>query len=106
MLLLFACAVLGLRVLWLAGSEQLQTARAQQQPFVPGEVIVGYNENTTDLEKDVIRRLVNAQLKTRIEGLDADVFKVPDGMVYVTIEALELMPHVRYAEPNYIGTLD
>ena len=61
---------------------------------------------TQDQEKDEIRRLVHATLKTRMDRLDADVFTVPEGTVFETIAALQKHPKVACAEPNDIGRVD
>ena len=75
----------------------------QPHEYAPNEVIVAYvrNINITDQEKDDIRRSVNAKLKKRIDRLDADVFIVPDGKEFETIEKLQKHPKVEFATLNH-----
>ena len=106
LLLLFACALVGLAFVWFVWGGQLSAAMAGVE-YVPDNVLVGYRKGVhiTDLEKAVIYHLVNAKLKSRIDGLNVDCLIVPEGTVWPVIRILELHPKVAFAEPNYYREL-
>ncbi len=83
-------------------------AAYRAQPNVPafadGTVLVGFHEGVSDADVVATLQRVGAARARVIGAVGAPthVARVPPGLVLATIQALQALPQVRYAEPNYI----
>ena len=92
--------------------EGFESAESSQN-YVPGEVIVRYNDDLIDTKTSfglqsvqTFASSVAIEEKKRIGDGKMSVFEIKDGKsVERKIEELEKDPRVKYAEPNYIYSL-
>ena len=73
--------------------------------FVPGEVLVRYKQSASKASVQQCLSTIPAAVSTNIQELNTLVFSVPAGMVAESIHQLEACPQVRFAEPNYIASI-
>ncbi|MDP9372391.1 MAG: S8 family serine peptidase [Chloroflexota bacterium] len=90
-----------------------QAAQPQASPdFVPGEVLIGYRDGTTEAEQSAARGRVNAGRKEKVRGqgngaAKLELAELPAGAnIHSAIAALQADPAVEFAEPNWIYTHD
>ena len=70
--------------------------------YMPGEVIVRYKPHLTGTVRTAVRAMQHAELKTRLDAIEAEVLRLPSGTsVESAISDLRRNPDVLYAEPNY-----
>ena len=75
-------------------------------PFVPGEVLVAFRPEAPGQERAAARAQIGAARLHQFRS-GAERWKLaPGASVEETVAALERDPRVRYAEPNYIVSLD
>jgi len=82
--------------------------QGQETDYVPGEVLVRFEEGITGEEIDKIAYLMNMKLIKTISTPDSPIylFKLPDGLsVNWAINNLKKMPEVKHAQPNMIKRL-
>lgn len=81
---------------------------AQDNVFVPDEVLVQFRADATEADKVEARSFVNAQRRRLIRGNGApelEQVSLPPGIpVQVAVEVLSRHPAVSFAEPNWIYT--
>ena len=74
--------------------------------FVPGEVIVRFQDHTSLPEHASVRAQVSAQMLRRFRS-GAEHWKLGKGVTTeAAVDRLKKNPHVRYAEPNFIRRAD
>jgi subtilisin family serine protease len=83
---------------------------AVQAPAVPGELLVGYVEGASPVERERARNRAGGKKKERVVAADADsaeveLVTVGTADVDAAIAQLEADPAVAYAEPNWIYTV-
>jgi subtilisin family serine protease len=75
-------------------------------PFTAGRVIVGFNDNLTQQQQELLLQGERLNLVKRFKTINAVVAQIPDGRsVASVISLLENLPQVKYAEPDYLKTL-
>ena len=82
--------------------------QGQEGDYVPGEVLVRFEEGITGEEIDKIAYLMNMKLVKTISTPDSSIylFKLPDGLsVNWAIDNLKKMPEVKHVQPNMIKRL-
>src|SRR4051794_28587161 len=92
----------------------LDPARVADAPYAPDEVLVQFRPGTNDVARAEARGRASAVLEERIEtgpmraaGYEPlERLAVPHGLsVAAAVQTLKADPAVRFAEPNYIFTL-
>lgn len=74
--------------------------------FIPGEVLVRYKQNASNASIKQCLSAIPAAITTNIQELNTLVFSVPAGLVAESIRQLEACPQVRFAEPNYLVSIE
>jgi len=83
-----------------AGAVPIRADRA----FVPGEVIVRFDGDTSASERAKVRSGQRASVEERLLVEDTQVLDLPDGTgALEASRELESQPGVRYAEPNWLA---
>jgi thermitase len=114
---LIACALLAALVCYVAyGSStqkvetQTENAAADQASFpapedgeiVPGEVIVGLEEDATQADLAALNRQTDAQTEENLPQSDVNLVDLPRDLgVGEAVQRYEASPDVEYAEPNF-----
>jgi subtilisin family serine protease len=83
---------------------------AAAAPSVPGELVVGYVEGASPVERDRARSRAAGKKKERVVAArgatsEVEVVEVPVGDLDIAITQLEADPAVAYAEPNWVHTV-
>jgi len=74
--------------------------------YIPDEIIVAFKEGVSEDRIMEINNKLKVHVVNVFDLLDAYVLKIPDSStVPEMIEKYQLLPEVKYAEPNYIGEL-
>jgi len=72
-------------------------------PYVPGEVIVKYEKETSGIAKDRVEDLTGTEEDAAAPG-ERSQLEIEDGeSVNETVEELQRNPNVAYARPNYVA---
>ncbi|MBJ7347221.1 MAG: hypothetical protein JHC87_01470, partial [Thermoleophilaceae bacterium] len=80
----------------------LGTSTALAAEVTPGELIVGFDNNTSRSESRAVVNAADASIDQRLPQIDAAVVSVDDGQsLSDAISALEQSQGVSYVEPNY-----
>ena len=89
------------QALW--GSGGLPIEEQISAEFMPGEVLIKFNEKATQAEMKALHSNLRAQEIKRIEPIGVRRIKLPsDISVEEAVANYEMDPNVEYAEPNYI----
>ena len=72
---------------------------------VAHEVIVGFRHGASTLERRRAVRAVDGRVERRLRGIDASLVRVP-GSLAPAADRLERRGGVRYAEPNFVLSVD
>ena len=76
---------------------------ATKSSYVPGEVLVKFQENISRAEAQSFHEQVGSKVVKRLKRINVDLVKIPEGWtVEKAIEVYQADPGVEYAEPNYI----
>lgn len=75
-------------------------------PYKTGQLIVGYRSNSTAEEKRSIRAAMKLELKTKINGINAEVIKVENERAREVLNQLNRNPNISFAEYDYIASID
>lgn len=90
-------------------AEEERAADIADLGYIPGEVLVVYEEGTAEDEKDAAAEAVGGECDSREASFDdltvGKVLISDDMTVEVAVEALEAEPAVKYAVPNYLAEL-
>ena len=73
-----------------------------QAPFKPGEVLVKFREEAPARSVDSLRTRFEATRLATLEGVDVQVWQVPEGRELDITEQLKAEPAIEYAQPNYV----
>ena len=71
--------------------------------FAPGQVLVGWNEGTTERLRSEALAAQGWETLRSIEELAVDIVLVPKGQELAAVAALQAHPAVAYAEPDYLA---
>jgi subtilisin family serine protease len=77
-------------------------AAAAAQPFVAGQLIVGFKDGVSAAEQSRALAPWSGKVKRRFGRIDGVLASVPAGKLQQAMRALERDPRVEYAEPNYL----
>ena len=69
-------------------------------PIAPGRVVVKFK--STDMASQTLRPLSHIVVINMINGIDAQVLRVPVGQEWSVVDQLRAQPGVEYAEPDYL----
>ena len=76
--------------------------RAQDQSYIPGQVLIKFNEGVSQEEAQAIHDRMGSTILKRFQKLHIDLVKIKIGLtVEEAIRLYQEDPHVAYAEPNY-----
>jgi len=76
---------------------------AGQPSYVPGEVLVKFQENVSREAAQSLHEQVGSKVIKRLKRINVDLVRIPEGWtVEKAIEVYQADPGVEYAEPNYI----
>ncbi|NIR17873.1 MAG: hypothetical protein GWN86_29820 [Desulfobacterales bacterium] len=85
---------------------KLSPADGETKNYVPGEILVKFRDGTTDQAKEAIQRKVHLETIRIISKPNLYLMKILDGSsVESVMERLGKFKEVKYAEPNYIRTI-
>ena len=74
-----------------------------EKAYVPNEVLVKFNPQIEDIEKDSIRQSVGAALVNTIKSIGVEYWRLSEDIsTEEAVEILNDMPSVEFAEPNYL----
>ena len=96
------------RAIGIQGSEQpnLSPEGGETKNYVPGEILVKFRDGTTDQTKKAIQKEVHLETIRLISKPNLYLMKILDGSsVESVMERLGKFKEVKYAEPNYIRTI-
>ena len=96
------------RAIGIQGSEQpkLSPEGGETKSYVPGEILVKFRDGTTDQTKKAIQKEVHLETIRLISKPNLYLMKILDGSsVESVMERLGKFKEVKYAEPNYIRTI-
>jgi subtilisin family serine protease len=74
-----------------------------QSGFVKDEVLVKLGSGAMFSELEELLKDYGQLIPTQLRTIDVILIKVPEGQVLRTIEELEKIPGIEYAEPNYLA---
>ena len=84
----------------------LSPAGGETKNYVPGEILVKFQDGTTDQTKKAIQKEVHLETIRIVSKPNLYLMKILDGSpVARVIERLRTFKGVQYAEPNYIRTM-
>jgi subtilisin family serine protease len=87
-----------------AAADQIGTA--EDQRYVPGQVLVGYEQGTSSRERAEVRRGADAELERRLTLPRVELLDLDRGVsVSEALAALRSEPEVAFAEPDYVYEL-
>ncbi len=75
-------------------------------PHVPGEIIIKYKPGTTEHDKDQLRSELHGHQMKAWGRIRAEINHLDDMTVEEAMSRLQGNPHVEYAEPNYIVSIN
>lgn len=85
---------------------RLSPAGGETKNYVPGEVLVKFQDGTTDQTKEAIQKEVHLETIRIVSKPNLYLMKILDGSpVARVMERLRTFKEVQYAEPNYIRTI-
>ena len=90
------------------GSDQpkLSPATGETKNYVPGEILVKFQDGTSDQTKEAIQKEVHLETIRLVSKPNLYLMKILDGSsVESVMERLGKFKEVKYAEPNYIRTI-
>ena len=90
------------------GSDQpkLSPAGGETKNYVPGEILVKFRDGTTDQAKKAIQKAVHLETIRIVSKPNLYLMKILDGSpVEGVMERLGTFKEVKYAEPNYIRSV-
>jgi subtilisin family serine protease len=101
---LLALAVLALLIGAALMSPRVQSGRAGdvQAEVVPGELIVTFTQNATELNEERAIARTGGEVEQRIDSIDGVVISVDPDDADRTVRKLERERFVDYVEPNYV----
>jgi len=76
----------------------------EKQEFAPDAVLVRFEDNATEAEKDKSLSFVGARREKRLNKIKVERIKVPFNKVKETIDKLGKNRKVKYAEPDFVAT--
>ncbi len=81
-------------------------AGGETKNYVPGEILVRFQDGTTDQTKEAIQKAVHLETIRIVSKPNLYLMKIRDGSpVEGVMERLGKFKEVQYAEPNYIRTI-
>ena len=81
-------------------------AGGETKNYVPGEILVKFQDGTTDQTKEAIQREVHLETIRIVSKPNLYLMKILDGSpVARVVERLRTFKGVQYAEPNYVRTI-
>jgi hypothetical protein len=84
---------------------KLSPAGGETKNYVPGEILVKFQDGTTDQTKEAIQKEVHLETIRIVSKPNLYLMKILDGSsVERVLERLGKFKEVHYAEPNYIRT--
>src|SRR5215210_3878140 len=85
-----------------AGAEQPSFPAPDAREFIPGEVIVGLEEDATQADLAALNRQTDAQTEKDLPRSDVNLVDLPRDLgVGEAVQRYEASPDVEYAEPNF-----
>jgi hypothetical protein len=85
---------------------KLSPGGEETKNYVSGEILVKFRDGTTDQAKEAIQRKVHLETIRLISKPNLYLMKILDGSsVESVMERLGKFKEVKYAEPNYIRTI-
>src|SRR5215210_3386792 len=85
-----------------AGAEQPSFPAPDAREFIPGEVIVGLEEDATQADLAALNRQTDARTEEDLPHSDVNLVDLPPDLgVGEAIRRYEASPDVEYAEPNF-----
>ena len=96
------------RAIGIQGGEQpkLSPEGGETKSYVPGEMLVKFRDGTTEQTKESIQREVHLETIRIVSKPNLYLMKILDGSsVESVMERLGKFKEVKYAEPNYIRTI-
>lgn len=76
------------------------------QPYVSGQLIVGYKKMTPANVKMALRAQMQLEMKEELRGIGAEVVKVRSDRAKEVLDTLRKNPNVDYVEYDYIASID
>ena len=84
----------------------LSPATGETKNYVPGEILVKFQDGTTDQTKEAIQKEVHLETIRIVSKPNLYLMRILDGSPVETVmERLGKFKEVKYAEPNYIRTI-
>ena len=96
------------RAIEVHGSDQpkLYPAGGETKNYVPGEILVKFQDGTTDQIKEAIQKEVHLETIRIVSKPNLYLMRIRDGSsVESVMDRLGKFKAVQYAEPNYIRTI-
>ena len=90
------------------GSDQpeLSPATGETKNYVPGEILVKFQDGTSDQTKEAIQKEVHLETIRIVSEPNLYLMRIRDGSsVESVMDRLGKFKEVQYAEPNYIRTI-
>jgi hypothetical protein len=85
---------------------QLSPAGGETRNYIPGEILVKFRDGTTDQTKEAIQKEVHLETIRIVSKPNLYLMRILDGSpVEGVMERLSKFKEVKYAEPNYIRTI-
>src|SRR5215217_2461120 len=113
---LIACALMAALICFVAYGSSTQNVKTQMEAgvdrasfptpedgdIVPGEVIVGLEEEATQADLTALNRQTDAQTEENLPRSDVNLVDLPQDVgVREAVQRYEASPAVEYAEPNF-----
>jgi hypothetical protein len=85
---------------------KLSPAGGETRNYIPGEILVKFRDGTTDQTKEAIQKKVHLETIRIVSKPNLYLMRILDGSpVEGVMERLSKFKEVKYAEPNYIRTI-
>ena len=85
---------------------KLSPAGGETRNYIPGEILVKFRDGTTDQTKEAIQKEVHLETIRIVSKPNLYLMRILDGSpVEGVMERLSRFKEVKYAEPNYIRTI-
>ena len=88
-----------------AASPTLSEPAPKLKPFVPGELIVGFDKGVSQGQQSVVLSKAGASKELAFRQIRASLVNVPQGQMVTAAARLAADPHVKYVEPNHLVSI-
>jgi subtilisin family serine protease len=89
-----------------AASPTLSEPAPKLTPFVPGQLIVGFDKGVSQGQQTLALANVGASKELGFRQIRASLVNVPQGQMAAVAAQLASDPHVKYVEPNHLVSID